>query len=94
MAKVATTRPRQLGALDSVVNLVVLWNTIYMDVAINQLPTKDYEVRQEDAARLSPLGFPHINVLGRYAFTLSEFMARGELRPSRNPKTAGADDEP
>ena len=43
-------------------------------------------------ARLSPLGFKHINMLGRYAFTLPENVARGELRPLRNPNAIGIDD--
>ena len=46
----------------------------------------------EDVARLSPLGHVHINMLGRYAFTLPEIIARGELRPLRDPRTAGIDD--
>jgi hypothetical protein len=40
------------------------------------------------------LGFSHVNMLDRYAFTLPEFVARGELRPLRDPKTANPDDEP
>jgi TnpA family transposase len=82
----------QLGALGLTVNLVVLWNTIYMDAALNQLRSEGYEVRPEDAARLSPLGLKHINMLGRYAFTLPDFVARGELRPLRDPRTAGVDE--
>jgi hypothetical protein len=35
-------------------------------------------------ARLSPLVYEHINVLGRYAFSLPEAVSRGELRPLRN----------
>ena len=46
----------QLGALGLTVNLVVLWNTIYMDAALNQLMSEGYEVRPQDVARLSPLG--------------------------------------
>ena len=46
----------QLGALGLVVNLVVLWNTIYMDAAVKQLSAEGYEVQPEDIARLSPLG--------------------------------------
>lgn len=84
----------QLGALGLVVNLVVLWNTIYTDAATNQLVTEGYDVKPEDVARLSPLGFRHVNMLGRYAFTLPEFVARGELRPLRDPKTADPDGEP
>lgn len=34
----------QLGALGLVVNLIVVWNTIYMDVALNQLRAEGYEV--------------------------------------------------
>ncbi len=75
-----------------VVNVIVLWNTIYMDAALNQLMSEGYEVRSEDVARLSPLGLKHINMLGRYAFSLPDFVARGELRPLRDPRTAGVDD--
>lgn len=81
----------QLSALGLVVNVIVLWNTIYMDAALNQLRAEGYDVRDEDLARLSPLGFDHINMLGRYAFTLPDTIARGELRPLRNPRVA--DDE-
>ena len=73
-------------------NVVVLWNTIYMDAALNQLRAEGFDVRDEDVARLSPLGFDHINMLGRYAFILPDQIARGELRPLRDPASA-SDDE-
>ena len=82
----------QLGALGLVVNLVVLWNTIYIDAAINQLRAEGYEVLADDVARVSPLSFKHINMLGRYAFILSDTVARGELRPLRDPRTASLDE--
>ena len=75
----------QLGSLGLVVNVIVLWNTIYMDAALNQLRAEGFDVRAEDVARLSPLGFDHINMLGRYAFILPDPIARGELRPLRDP---------
>ena len=46
----------QLGALGLVVNVIVLWNTIYMDAVLNQLRAEGFDVRSEDVARLSPLG--------------------------------------
>jgi TnpA family transposase len=73
----------QLGALGLVVNMIVLWNTIDMDAALQQLRAEGFPVRDEDIARLTPLGHDHINRLGRYAFTLPEPVARGELRPLR-----------
>jgi len=42
-------------------------------------------VTSEDVARLSPLVFEHINLLGRYAFSIPEAITRGEFRPLRNP---------
>jgi Tn3 transposase DDE domain len=92
----------QLSALGLAVNIIVLWNTIYMDATplrlrtvarapsqtvslsrLRQLPKEGFEVREEDVGRLSPLAHAHINMLGRYAFSLPDRIARGELRPSR-----------
>ena len=75
----------QLGALGLVLNMIVLWNTIYMEVALNQLRTDGYLVKDEDVARLSPLLHEHINMLGRYSFSVPEAVAKGELRPLRDP---------
>lgn len=72
--------------------MVVLWNTIYMDAALDQLRAEGHKARPEDVARLSPLGHAHVNMLGRYAFTLPDTVARGELRPLRDPRTATPDD--
>ena len=75
----------QLGALGLVLNAVVLWNTRYMDLALGQLRARGADVQMSDVARLSPLGFRHVNFLGRYAFTLPE---PGRLRPLRDPESA------
>jgi TnpA family transposase len=75
----------QLGALGLVLNMIVLWNTIYMEAALNQLRTQGYPVNDDDVARLSPLLHSHINMLGRYSFSVPEAVTRGELLPLRNP---------
>jgi TnpA family transposase len=75
----------QLSALGLVVNMLVLWNTVYMQAALDQLRTEGHKIRPEDMARLSPLGFGHFNFLGRYSFNLSEPIAKGNLRPLRDP---------
>jgi TnpA family transposase len=59
----------QLGALGLVLNAVVLWNTRYLDAALAALRASGYDVRDEDVGRLSPLGFRHVNFLGRYSFS-------------------------
>jgi TnpA family transposase len=73
----------QLSALGLVVNMIVLWNTLYMDAVLDQLRSEGYSVLPEDEARLLPFGHEHINMLGRYSFLVPEAVARGELRPLR-----------
>ena len=43
------------------------------------------DVLAEDAARLSPLKWQHIQVLGRYEFSMDPVVAGGDLRPLRDP---------
>jgi TnpA family transposase len=73
----------QLGVLGLVTNIVVLWNTIYIEAALNKLRSDGYKIASEDVARLSPLQFKHINFLGHYSFSLEEAITRGQLRPLR-----------
>ena len=80
----------QLGALGLVLNAVVLWNTVYIDAALQQLRAAGQEVRDEDVARLSPLGFKHVNFLGRYSFTAPP---AGPLRRLRDPNEPDDDDD-
>ena len=70
-----------------VANVVVLWNTLYIDAALSHLRSTGYDVKPEDVARLSPLITRHIHIhfLGRYTFSLSEAAAQGRLRPLRDP---------
>jgi TnpA family transposase len=74
----------QLGTLGLVVNVLVLWNTLYMNSALTHLQKQGLEAKPEEIARLSPLGHAHINMLGRYHFELSEALLKGEMRPLRN----------
>jgi TnpA family transposase len=78
----------QLGALGLVVNIIILWNTLYINAALDQLAGEGYPIQPEDLARLSPLVFEHINLLGRYAFSVPDSVVRGQLRPLRNPADA------
>lgn len=77
----------QMGALGLVVNMIVLWNTMYMNKAIDHLRATGMEVRDEDIKRLTPLGFEHIRFLGRYDFTLKARTEVGGLRPLRRKRT-------
>jgi hypothetical protein len=68
-----------------VLNVLVLWNTRYVQVALNELQRQGVQVKAEDVARLSPLKHKHIYMLGRYQFTLADSLRRGALSPLRDP---------
>lgn len=77
-----------MSALGLVVKVIVLWNTIYIHAALTQLRQEGYRVRDEDIARLSPfIHERHINLLGRYSFTVPEAVSRCEFQPLRPPTT-------
>jgi TnpA family transposase len=73
----------QLSALGLVLNCAVLWNTVYMNRALQQLRAQQYPVLDEDAARLSPFVREHIGLDGHYTFHLPDL--GGTHRPLRNP---------
>jgi hypothetical protein len=81
----------QLGSLGLVLNAVVLWTTKYIDAAVAQLRAEGHEISDEDVARLSPLKFKNLNVLGRYSFTPST--PRQGLRPLRDPDAPELDED-
>ncbi|MDX6324801.1 MAG: hypothetical protein QOK15_1155 [Nocardioidaceae bacterium] len=81
----------QLGALGLVLNCIVLWNTVYMNAAIQQLSAAGHAVLAEDIARLSPFLRRHLAVLGDYSFMLPELA--GNLRELRHPDSPDDHDD-
>ena len=82
----------QLGALGLIVNAIVIWNTRYMELALDAIRDKGKILEYEDIKRLSPLGYDHINIVGIYSFNLPDTIANGQLRPCkyrRNNITGG-----
>lgn len=73
----------QLGALGLIVNVIVLWNTLYMESALQHLRQQGMAIRSEDMERLSPLGHIHIHMLGRFFFDLPESVQLGAMRSLR-----------
>ncbi|WP_370256544.1 Tn3 family transposase [Erwinia sp. 198] len=51
-----------------------------MDAAIQQLRCEGYPVQDEGIEKLSSLQWGHINMQGRYSFTLPESVSKGEFR--------------
>ncbi|TMD27965.1 MAG: hypothetical protein E6J04_16325 [Chloroflexi bacterium] len=83
----------QLGALGLVVNAMVLWNTLYMHRALEEMRGRGMKIVPEDVERLSPLGYDHINLLGRYTFSLSDEIRQGAFHPLREPEETEQEQE-
>ncbi|MCP4936020.1 MAG: transposase, partial [bacterium] len=52
-----------------------------MQAALDHMREESMEIREEDEARLSPLLYGHINVLGHDSFILNDQVKKGRLRP-------------
>lgn len=59
------------SGLNLVTAAIVLWNTIYLERAINALRTHGQSVEEEQLKYLSPLGWEHINLTGDYVWRSS-----------------------
>jgi TnpA family transposase len=73
----------QLAALGFALNVLVLWNTQYMDDAVNHVRASGREINDEHLARLSPLQLDHVLMLGTFPFTLPHELAGGRRRALR-----------
>jgi TnpA family transposase len=73
----------QANCLNLATNAIVLWNTVYLQAAVEQLKIEGIEIKDEDLNFISPARFAHINPYGRYYFNLEENLNRKGLRPLR-----------
>ena len=55
-------------SLTLLTNIVMAWNTIYIQEILKELKEEGYEVKEEDFDHISPAPFEHINRLGKYNF--------------------------
>ena len=76
----------QLNALTLATNAIVLWNTVYIQAALDYLRTQGEIIAKEDEARLSPLVRKHINFLGQFSFMLPQIVKEGSLRSLSIPE--------
>nr|QJS06022.1 tn3 transposase [Cryobacterium sp.] len=71
------------SGLNLVTAAIVLWNTVYLDRAIQTLQNTGNGVNPELIQHLSPLGWEHINLTGNY--TWRNPTKPGRYRPLRSP---------
>ena len=77
----------QAASLNLVVNAITIWNTVYMQAALEELKNEGYEINEDDIKNLSPARSEHINMYGRFYFNVEEGLKRKSLRKLRKPTT-------
>jgi hypothetical protein len=73
------------SGLNLVVAAIVLWNTVYLERAIQALRDGGHAVDETLLPHLSPLGWEHINLTGDYIWRQSRLLGQGKFRPLRTP---------
>ena len=67
-------------------NAVIVWNTVYMQAALEHLRENSYPVCESDLVHLSPARFAHISRYGKYRFDLEKAPQQKQLRPLRQTR--------
>jgi TnpA family transposase len=75
------------SGLTLVTAAIVLWNTVYIERAIDASARTGQVVNAELLKYLSPLGWEHINLTGDYQWR-GKRLAQGRFRPLRIPNPA------
>jgi len=73
-----------VGCLNLVSNAITVWNTVYMQAAIDDLIRKGELLEESEFVHLSPIRFRHINRYGRFRFDIGDDVTPSGLRPLRS----------
>ncbi|OAI01501.1 hypothetical protein A1332_17715 [Methylomonas methanica] len=71
------------SGLNLVTAAIVLWNTVYLERAVEKLRELDKPIDDALLQYLSPLGWEHINLTGDYIWRQSRKIEEGQFRPLR-----------
>lgn len=71
---------QRASALNIIINAISIWNTTYLQKAINYLKSNG-SINDDLIKHIAPLGWEHINFLGEYTFDTRNIPEIDELRP-------------
>jgi TnpA family transposase len=71
------------SGLNLVTAAIILWNTVYLERAINALKQHGEKIDETLLQHLSPLGWEHINLTGDYVWANQKKLGKGFFRPLR-----------
>ena len=72
---------QKASALNLIINAINIWNTLYLEKAINYKESIGEYINYNLISHISPLGWEHINMLGEYTFNLNELESTELYRP-------------
>ena len=78
-----TRWPGRRPGLNLLVAAIILWNTVYLQRAVDHLRRQGIEPGPKDLEHLSPLGWEHINLTDDYQWEAEESMNPDRFRPLR-----------
>ena len=76
------------SGLNLVVAAILLWNTVYLERAVQALRDAGKDVNDTLLPHLSPLGWEHITLTGDYIWQQSGQVEQGNFRSLRMPEDA------
>ena len=71
------------SGLNLVVAAIILWNTVYLERAVQALRDSGKNIDKGLLPHLSPLGWEHINLTGDYIWRQNKQVEQGKFRPLR-----------
>jgi TnpA family transposase len=71
------------SGLNLLVAAIILWNTVYLQRAVDYLGKQGHHPEPTDLTHLSPLGWEHINLTGDYHWESSPPLGPDQFRPLR-----------
>ena len=80
------------SGLNLVVAAIVLWNTVYLELAVGAIRERGHTVPEALLGHLSPLKWEHINLTGDYHWRRDGGLRNRKLRPLRSLRLDGGMD--
>ena len=71
------------SGLTLVTAAIVLWNTVYLERAIQAIRDRGQNIDEDLLQHVSPLGWEHINLTGDYVWRQARRVEKGNFRPLR-----------
>jgi TnpA family transposase len=69
------------SGLNFLIAAIILWNTVYLEKAVETLRAKGMIISDEQLKHLAPIGWQHINLTGDYSWDFSQKSSLDKLRP-------------